>query len=133
MQAISEGDSSDSDADDLDLVEKRCNRDGTIASGTAAELRLERELAKDPWGRFGGRNGKLARIRAQEAALQALQGGNSTSVTFRKCTSVLHLLKILLCGNLHCSSRCSEESKIDLPMDCMHLLLLWKAFELMES
>ena len=72
---VSEEDSSDSDADEFDLSEQRCNRDGTIASGTAAEMRLERQLAKDPWGRFGGRNGKLARIRAQEAALIAAQEG----------------------------------------------------------
>ena len=80
MQAISEGDSSDSDADEFDLAEQRCNRDGTVASGTAAELRLERELAKDPWGRFGGRNGKLARIRAQENALLAAQQGENCAL-----------------------------------------------------
>ena len=74
LQAMSV-DSSDSDADDFDLLEERRNRDGTLASGTAAELRLERELAKDPWGRFGGRNGKLARIRAQEAMLSASPEG----------------------------------------------------------
>ncbi|GLI60380.1 hypothetical protein VaNZ11_002511, partial [Volvox africanus] len=42
------------------------NRDGTLASASAAELRIAAELAKDPWGRWGGRAGKMARIRAQE-------------------------------------------------------------------
>ncbi|GIL91495.1 hypothetical protein Vretimale_18783 [Volvox reticuliferus] len=42
------------------------NRDGTVASASAAELRIAAELAKDPWGRWGGRAGKMARIRAQE-------------------------------------------------------------------
>lgn len=95
LQAISEDDSSDSDADEFDMLEGRCNRDGTVASGTAAELRLERELAKDPWGRFGGRNGKLARIRAQEAALQASTRGSTSNMRLdfkpqiRVCTSCL--------------------------------------------
>lgn len=62
-------DSDDSDEDTPESPNLKRNRDGTIASGTKEELRLAYELAKDPWGRFGGRNGKLARIRAQEAAL----------------------------------------------------------------
>ncbi|EFJ50365.1 hypothetical protein VOLCADRAFT_120649 [Volvox carteri f. nagariensis] len=42
------------------------NRDGTLATASEAELRIAAELAKDPWGRWGGRAGKMARIRAQE-------------------------------------------------------------------
>jgi hypothetical protein len=42
------------------------NRDGTLTSASADELRLAKQLAKDPWGRFGGREGKMARIRRQE-------------------------------------------------------------------
>lgn len=47
------------------------NRDGTQSSATAAELKLAAQLSKDPWGRFGGRAGKMARIRAQEAEIFA--------------------------------------------------------------
>lgn len=47
------------------------NRDGTAASASTAELMLAAELAKSsgrgPAGRFGGREGKMARIRQQEA------------------------------------------------------------------
>jgi hypothetical protein len=47
------------------------NRDGTVASGSAQELRLMAQLSKAGGkvaaGRFGGRGAKLARIRAQEA------------------------------------------------------------------
>jgi hypothetical protein len=44
------------------------------AAGTRAELALARELAKDPWGRFGGRQGKMARIAAAEAAAAVAAG-----------------------------------------------------------
>lgn len=51
---------------------RRTHADGTSSSATDAEHKLAAQLAKDPWGRFGGRQGKLARIRAQEeAALKA--------------------------------------------------------------
>ena len=66
-----EGSDSDSSEDKLTTY---INRDGTHSSATAAELKLAAALSKDPWGRFGGRAGKLARIRAQEAeALAAMQ------------------------------------------------------------
>lgn len=78
MQAKSADDSSESDADDFDVSGRNLNRDGTLASGSAAELRLAQELAKDAWGRFGGRNGKMARIRAQEAAMAADQAGEAS-------------------------------------------------------
>ena len=66
-----EGSDSDSSEDELTTY---VNRDGTHSSATAAELKLAAALSKDPWGRFGGRGGKLARIRAQEAAtLAAMQ------------------------------------------------------------
>ncbi|KAG2496546.1 hypothetical protein HYH03_005369 [Edaphochlamys debaryana] len=76
----SSSDSSDSDSDSGRGRGKRArkgpaaagkagpvvNRDGTLASASAAELKIAAELAKDPWGRWGGRGGKMARIRAQE-------------------------------------------------------------------
>ena len=49
-------------------------RDGIAASAPAHELALARQLAKDPWGRFGGREGKMARIAAAEAAHAASAG-----------------------------------------------------------
>lgn len=66
--------SSDDDADDeiggCSLTAIRVNRDGTLASGSAAELKLLEHLAnsdgKIAAGRFGGRAGKMERIRAQE-------------------------------------------------------------------
>ena len=62
---------SDSSGDELTTY---TNRDGTRSSATAAELKMAAELSKDPWGRFGGRGGKMARIRAQEAkTLAAMQ------------------------------------------------------------
>jgi hypothetical protein len=45
------------------------NRDGTIASASREELKLAKMLAKDSRGRagrFGGRDGKMARIRQME-------------------------------------------------------------------
>ena len=69
MQA--EDSDSDSSGDELTTYP---NRDGTQSSATAAELKLAAALSKDPWGRFGGRAGKMARIRAQEAeTLAAMQ------------------------------------------------------------
>ncbi len=66
-----EDSNSDSSGDELTTY---VNRDGTQSSATAAELKLAAELSKDPWGRFGGRAGKMARIRAQEAeTLAAMQ------------------------------------------------------------
>lgn len=47
------------------------NRDGTVASASAAELKIAAAISKDArgWaGRFGGREGKMERIRRQEAA-----------------------------------------------------------------
>lgn len=46
-------------------------RDGVRSSATAAERSLSRALAKDPWGRWGGREGKLGRVAAAEAAAAA--------------------------------------------------------------
>ncbi|KAF8062046.1 TMN7 [Scenedesmus sp. PABB004] len=76
-------DSSDSDSSESDAEHKArlaaavgpaLNRDGTTANASAAELKLAAALAKGsrgPAGRFGGREGKMARIRAQEAAQAA--------------------------------------------------------------
>lgn len=71
------GNSSESSSDDSSSEEDEplkhgrgaaVNRDGTLASASNAELKLAAELAKDPWGRWGGRGGKMARIREHEAA-----------------------------------------------------------------
>lgn len=74
-------DSSSSDSDDSSDSEvavdaartgRQLHADGTVSSATAAEAKIAAQLAKDPWGRFGGRQGKMARIRAQEEAQLAL-------------------------------------------------------------
>jgi len=62
---------SDSDSQPAALAAP-AGRDGIASSATAEEAALGRALAKDKWGRFGGREGKMARIAAAEAAhLQA--------------------------------------------------------------
>ena len=64
---------------------QRVHADGTASSATADEQKLAARLAKDPWGRFGGRQGKIARLRAQEeaalAAMQAAVAGPSANAT----------------------------------------------------
>lgn len=67
-------DDSDSSAD------TRRHRDGTQCTATVDELAIARQLAKDPWGRFGGKEGKMARIRRQEAALAAQATGSKNDV-----------------------------------------------------
>jgi cytoskeletal protein RodZ len=61
----------DSDHERAARIAAAVNRDGTAASASVAELKLAAELAKSsgrgPAGRFGGREGKMARIRQQEA------------------------------------------------------------------
>lgn len=47
-------------------VQKALGRDGMLVTAREHELRIAAELAKDPWGRWGGRNGKQARIAKQE-------------------------------------------------------------------
>ena len=42
-----------------------------VEAGSKAELMLAKELAKDKWGRWGGREGKMARIAQAEAAAAA--------------------------------------------------------------
>ena len=78
-------DSDDSDDDDPNTPTLMRNRDGTTASGTKDELRIARQLAKDPWGRFGGHNGKLARIQQQEAAMGAALAGDLRHVLAAAC------------------------------------------------
>ncbi|CAG9467885.1 unnamed protein product [Pedinophyceae sp. YPF-701] len=56
------------------------HRDGTRSTATAEEARILKDLEKGKWGRWGGRDGKMARIRAQEeamarAAAEKLSGG----------------------------------------------------------
>ena len=64
---------SDSDAEQAGRARKgrAVNRDGTTASGSAVELALMEELSRSKGrvaaGRFGGRDAKMERIRAQEA------------------------------------------------------------------
>ena len=69
------GDSSSSSSSSGSSSDDECaarNADGTASSASAAELRLARDLAKgNNLGRFGGRAGKLARVREQEARLAA--------------------------------------------------------------
>ena len=59
------------------------NRDGTVATGSAQELRLLESLAKAGGrvaaGRFGGRDAKMERIRRQEE-LEAQQVGRGLPV-----------------------------------------------------
>ena len=77
-------DSSDSDSEPADDAVAQphaavpVGRDGIAASASAHELALAKELAKDPWGRFGGREGKMARIAAAEAAHAASLGDAAT-------------------------------------------------------
>lgn len=60
--------SSDSDSSDSDDEGLAMHLDGTVSSAKAADLKLSRQLAKgNNLGRFGGRAGKLARVREQEA------------------------------------------------------------------
>ena len=64
-------DDSDSSDDDEEVHgRKTVNRDGTVATGSADELRLLASLAKAGGrvaaGRFGGRDAKMERIRRQE-------------------------------------------------------------------
>ena len=85
MQEAASTSGSDSETafgdDDTKGTVSALNQDGTLASCTAKELRMAQELAKDPWGRFGGRGGKLARIRRQEAAALAAMTGVSGATT----------------------------------------------------
>ncbi|GBF93587.1 hypothetical protein Rsub_06307 [Raphidocelis subcapitata] len=69
------GASSDGSSDDEPALDRlmacavAVNRDGTLATASSHELQIARSLSKDPrgWaGRFSGREGKMARIRAQE-------------------------------------------------------------------
>lgn len=73
IQGVSHHKSSDSDSSDSSDEDEPAlgaflavNSDGTLASASKEELTLANQLAKDPWGRFGGKKGKLARIRQQE-------------------------------------------------------------------
>ncbi|BDA41447.1 probable G patch domain-containing protein 4 at N-terminal half [Coccomyxa sp. Obi] len=71
----------DSDDSDDDVI-VHVNRDGTRSSAASHEQKIAAALAKDPWGRFGGREGKMARIARQEAELLArLQTEQSASTS----------------------------------------------------
>ena len=107
---------SDSDSSDDELT-TFTNRDGTQSSATAAELKLAAQLSKDPWGRFGGRAGKLARIRAQEAeTLAAMQVLFAHPAVSALCASAIKALGFclmmvsnepVLADSSHCS-RCVQ-------------------------
>jgi hypothetical protein len=73
---VDASDASASSSESSDDEEPRLarNTDGTVSSSSAAELKCAWELAKgNHLGRFGGRAGKLARVREQESLL----GGQS--------------------------------------------------------
>eukprot|EP00854_Cymbomonas_tetramitiformis_P007519 gene7519-8953_t len=63
---------SDDDSDTDDDVED--GRDGITCTATKAERAIAKQLAQDGWGRWGGREGKMSRIRAAEASFQAEKG-----------------------------------------------------------
>ena len=77
QDSSSDSDSDVSTADEVTVAVVR-NSDGTITSASQHELQIVAELAAQPaWfggGRFGGREGKLARIRQQEALAAAQLG-----------------------------------------------------------
>ena len=71
----SDSDSSD-DSDDDEMQAKLkavmgVGRDGISCTATAEEQKIAQRMAKDSWGRWGGREGKMARIRAAEAEFMA--------------------------------------------------------------
>ena len=74
---VQDADSSDSSESDDSVApvpaakRQRLHRDGTASTATEEELAIAAALAKDRWGRFGGRDGKMARIRAQEQLASA--------------------------------------------------------------
>ncbi|DBA76077.1 hypothetical protein WJX77_000660 [Trebouxia sp. C0004] len=72
----SDSDSDVSTADEVTVAVR--NNDGTLSSAAQHELQIAADLAAQPaWfggGRFGGREGKLARIRQQEALAAAKLG-----------------------------------------------------------
>ena len=83
LQAAESSDSSDSDDSTAPLSaakRQRLHRDGTASTATEEEAAIAAALAKDRWGRFGGRDGKMARIRAQEllASASAAAGAAGT-------------------------------------------------------
>lgn len=65
------------------------HHDGTRASAAAGELEIAAALAaaagRAPAGRFGGREGKMARIRAQEAAFAAKHAVGAKAYLQRSC------------------------------------------------
>ena len=72
----SDSESDVSTADEITVAVR--NNDGTLSSAAQHELQIAADLAAQPaWhggGRFGGREGKLARIRQQEALAAAKLG-----------------------------------------------------------
>lgn len=75
MEVDESSDTDLSDEDEAGIATVLYNQDGTFASGSAAEVKLAAKLAsgrsRGPAGRFGGRAGKLTRIRQQEAEARA--------------------------------------------------------------
>lgn len=76
QDSSSDSDSAVSTADEVTVCAR--NSDGTVTSAAQHELQIAADLAAQPaWhggGRFGGREGKLARIRQQEALAAAKLG-----------------------------------------------------------
>ncbi|KAL4858564.1 G patch domain-containing protein 4 [Chlorella vulgaris] len=83
----SSSDSSDSDSDDerMAAIAASVNHDGTRTSASVAELKLLASLSKKGGraaaGRFGGRGGKLDRIRQQEAAMAEAATSKAAAAT----------------------------------------------------
>ena len=82
-QAASTSDSDAPASPSAGRPRRALHSDGTRASAAASELEIAAALAaaagRAPAGRFSGREGKLARIRAQEAAFAALRGAANTA------------------------------------------------------
>lgn len=77
-RTLSDCSTSSSDDDDIDVgrkaeaIDRQTNRDGTATTASVDEIKLLKELSKGnrlAAGRFSGREGKMARLRAQEASL----------------------------------------------------------------
>ena len=90
MQDAESSDSSESEDTTAALPaakRQRLHRDGTASTATEAEQAIAAALAKDRWGRFGGRDGKMARIRAQERLASAAAAAAAAAAEAAATTS----------------------------------------------
>lgn len=112
-QATSFSDSDAPSPPSTGRLRRACHRDGTRASAAASELEIAAALAaaagRAPAGRFSGREGKLARIRAQEAAFAALRGAGNLNVNPNPASSAAGgLLRTDAAGAPHSSDSSCE-------------------------